>query len=241
VSGEGQRLQKVLARAGVGSRRTVEEWISAGRIRVNGSTARLGQRIDPASDVVELDGSRVPLGAELVHYLLNKPPGVVTSAADPEGRRTVLDIVDIPVRVWPVGRLDIDTEGALLLTNDGELTFRLTHPSYEVPKTYLADVSGALGARAVKELSRGVPLEDGMTKPAEATLIERSTGGSLVRLTITEGRNHQVKRMFDAVGHPVTRLVRIGVGPVSLGRLKPGTVRRLSMADVRALYRSCDL
>ncbi len=241
MSGEGQRLQKVLARAGVGSRRTVEEWISAGRIRVNGSTARLGQRIDPASDVVELDGSRVPLGAELVHYLLNKPPGVVTSAADPEGRRTVLDIVDIPVRVWPVGRLDIDTEGALLLTNDGELTFRLTHPSYEVPKTYLADVSGALGARAVKELSRGVPLEDGMTKPAEATLIERSTGGSLVRLTITEGRNHQVKRMFDAVGHPVTRLVRIGVGPVSLGRLKPGTVRRLSMADVRALYRSCDL
>jgi 23S rRNA pseudouridine2605 synthase len=241
VSGEGQRLQKVLARAGVGSRRTVEEWISAGRIRVNGSTARLGQRIDPASDVVELDGSRVPLGAELVHYLLNKPPGVVTSAADPEGRRTVLDIVDIPVRVWPVGRLDIDTEGALLLTNDGELTFRLTHPSYEVPKTYLADVAGALGARAVKELSRGVPLEDGMTKPAEATLIERSTGGSLVRLTITEGRNHQVKRMFDAVGHPVTRLVRIGVGPVSLGRLKPGTVRRLSMADVRALYRSCDL
>jgi 23S rRNA pseudouridine2605 synthase len=145
------------------------------------------------------------------------------------------------VRVWPVGRLDIDTEGALLLTNDGELTFRLTHPSYEVPKTYLADVSGALGARAVKELSRGVPLEDGMTKPAEATLIERSTGGSLVRLTITEGRNHQVKRMFDAVGHPVTRLVRIGVGPVSLGRLKPGTARRLSMADVRALYRSCDL
>ena len=241
MSGEGQRLQKVLARAGVGSRRTVEEWISAGRIRVNGSTARLGQRIDPASDVVELDGSRVPLGAELVHYLLNKPPGVVTSAADPEGRRTVLDIVDIPVRVWPVGRLDIDTEGALLLTNDGELTFRLTHPSYEVPKTYLADVSGALGARAVKELSRGVPLEDGMTKPAEATLIERSTGGSLVRLTITEGRNHQVKRMFDAVGHPVTRLVRIGVGPVSLGRLKPGTARRLSMADVRALYRSCDL
>lgn len=241
MSGEGQRLQKVLARAGVGSRRTVEEWISAGRISVNGSTARLGQRIDPASDVVELDGSRVPLGAELVHYLLNKPPGVVTSAADPEGRRTVLDIVDIPVRVWPVGRLDIDTEGALLLTNDGELTFRLTHPSYEVPKTYLADVAGALGARAVKELSRGVPLEDGMTKPAEATLIERSTGGSLVRLTITEGRNHQVKRMFDAVGHPVTRLVRIGVGPVSLGRLKPGTVRRLSMADVRALYRSCDL
>lgn len=241
MSGEGQRLQKVLARAGVGSRRTVEEWISAGRIRVNGSTARLGQRIDPASDVVELDGSRVPLGAELVHYLLNKPPGVVTSAADPEGRRTVLDIVDIPVRVWPVGRLDIDTEGALLLTNDGELTFRLTHPSYEVPKTYLADVAGALGARAVKELSRGVPLEDGMTKPAEATLIERSTGGSLVRLTITEGRNHQVKRMFDAVGHPVTRLVRIGVGPVSLGRLKPGTARRLSMADVRALYRSCDL
>jgi len=241
VSGEGQRLQKVLARAGVGSRRTVEEWISAGRISVNGSTAHLGQRIDPASDVVELDGSRVPLGAELVHYLLNKPPGVVTSAADPEGRRTVLDIVDIPVRVWPVGRLDIDTEGALLLTNDGELTFRLTHPSYEVPKTYLADVSGALGARAVKELSRGVPLEDGITKPAEATLIERSTGGSLVRLTITEGRNHQVKRMFDAVGHPVTRLVRIGVGPVSLGRLKPGTVRRLSMADVRALYRSCDL
>lgn len=236
-----ERLQKVLARAGLASRRQIETWIISGRIKVNGRMAVLGQRVDPAQDVVEVDGSPMPLRAELVFYLLNKPVGIVSSAADPEGRRTVLDLMDVSQRVWPIGRLDIDTEGALIITNDGDLTLRLSHPRYGVPKTYVADVQGAVGARTIKQLSRGIALSDGMTKPAEAVLLERSNAGSLVQLRVVEGRNHLVKRTFEAVGHPVKRLVRTAVGPVELGRLKPGTSRRLSMEEIRALYRSSNI
>ena len=238
---EGERLQKVLAAAGIGSRRAVEELIDQGRIAVNGRRARLGQRVDPTKDQVEVDGSRVPLQAELVHYLLNKPPGVVSTASDPEGRETVTDLVPGGERVWPVGRLDADSEGAVLLTNDGDLTYRLTHPSFEVPKTYLAEVEGAPGARALKALERGVELDDGPTAPAEARLVSRGRAHSLVEVTLTEGRNRQVRRMLEGVGHPVRRLVRTGIGPLMLGRLKPGTVRRLKPDEVRALYRAAGL
>ena len=184
---------------------------------------------------------RVPLQTDLVYYLLNKPTGVVTTAADPEGRMTVLDLVDVDQRIWPVGRLDIDSEGALILTNDGELTHGLTHPSYEVPKTYVAELEGHVGHRALSRLARGVDLEDGRTKPCEASIVERRAGATLVRLTITEGRNRQVRRMTEAVGHPVKRLVRVSIGPLQVGRLKPGTYRKLSPAEVRSLYREIGL
>jgi 23S rRNA pseudouridine2605 synthase len=236
VDERGERIQKVLARAGVGSRRAVEELVAAGRIRVNKKAAHLGQRIDPSKDKVEVDGSFVPLDPALVYYLLNKPSGIVTTTSDPEGRPTVLDVVDLEVRVWPVGRLDIDTEGALVLTNDGELTNRLTHPSLGVPKTYLAEVRGAVKTRTLKQLARGIDLEDGPTGPATVGIVDRMAATTLVEITIAEGRNRQVRRMFDAVGHPVVRLARIAIGPVTLGRLKPGTYRRLSPAEVGALF-----
>ena len=238
---EGERLQKVLAHAGLGSRRAMEELIAAGRVKVNGRRAVLGARVDPDKDEVEVDGSRVPLEQDLVHYMLNKPVGIVSTASDPEGRQTVLDLLDLPARVWPVGRLDTDSEGLLIVTNDGELTHRLTHPRYEVPKTYLAEVKGTAGARVIKQLIAGVELEDGMTKRAKVSLLEATRGGTLLEITITEGRNRQVRRMCEAVGHPVKRLVRTTLGPLQLGRLKPGTFRKLSLEEVRALYRACGL
>ncbi len=215
--------------------------IAAGRIRVNGERAKLGRRVDPSKDIVEVDGSKVPLQADLIHYLMNKQAGVVATASDPEGRPTVLDVVDVAARVWPIGRLDFETEGALILTNDGELTNRLTHPRYEVPKTYLAEVQGSVSEKVLRELARGVELEDGLTKPARVALVERVPGGSLLEITITEGRNRQVRRMTEAVGHPVRRLVRLSIGPLQLGRLKPGSYRKLSPAEVRELYRASGL
>ncbi|MDQ3952605.1 MAG: rRNA pseudouridine synthase [Actinomycetota bacterium] len=238
---QGERLQKVLAHAGLGSRRAMEELIAAGRVKVNGRRARLGDRVDPDKDEVEVDGSRVPLEQDLVHYVLNKPAGVVTTASDPAGRQTVVDLLDLPARLWPVGRLDTDSEGLLIVTNDGELTHRLTHPRYEIPKTYLAEVKGTAGSRAIKQLIAGVDLEDGRTKRAKVALVEATRGGTLLEITITEGRNRQVRRMCEAVGHPVKRLVRTNLGPLQLGRLKPGTFRKLSLEEVRALYRACGL
>ena len=235
---EGERLQKVLAHAGVASRRAVEEMIAAGRVRVNGKRAELGRRIDPEKDKVELDGSIIPLRSELVYLLVNKPEGVVTTADDPEGRPTIMELVDQSERLWPVGRLDIGSEGALIVTNDGDLTHRLTHPSFHVPRTYLAQVEGSVGRRARDRLARGVELDDGMTEPARAQIVERVPGGTLVEITIHEGRNRQVRRMFDAIGHPVKRLVRRAIGPLELGRLKPGTYRKLSPIEVQTLYRA---
>ena len=237
----GERLQKVLARAGVASRRAVEEMIVAGRIRVNGSVARLGQRVDPDKDEVEVDGSRLPLKADLIYYLMNKPSGVVTTAEDELGRTTVMDLIEAPERVWPVGRLDSDTEGALILTNDGDLTHRLTHPSFEVPKTYVVWAKGTVGESALRALARGVELEDGRTAPARVSLRASAGGASLVELTITEGRNRQVRRMMEAVGNEVIRLARTTIGPLQLGHLRPGTARRLSLAEVRALYEAVGL
>lgn len=238
---EPQRLQKVLSHAGIASRRAVEEMIEAGRVKVNGKRARLGQRVDPAKDEVEVDGSRVPLRAELRYYLLNKPVGVVTTSDDPEGRETVLDYIETDERVWPVGRLDIETEGALLLTNDGELTHRLTHPSFEVPKTYLAEVRGSVGNKAIRALLSGVQLDDGPARARGAQIVEQARGDTLLELVLTEGRNREIRRMLDALGFTVVGLVRVAIGPLKLGRLKAGTYRKLGPAEVMALYRAAGL
>jgi 23S rRNA pseudouridine2605 synthase len=231
---EGERLQKVLARIGWGSRRTVEELIAAGRVTVNGEVARLGRRVDPEADLVEVDGAPVGIRPGLVHYLLNKPRGVVSTASDPQGRPTVVELVPESPRVFPVGRLDTDTEGLLLLTNDGELAHRLTHPSFGVEKTYVAEVEGAPTRATVRRLREGVELDDGPTAPAKVAL----TPPSVLTLTIHEGRNRQVRRMCEAVGHPVRRLVRTRIGPLHDRRLKPGEWRALTTAEVQALARA---
>ncbi len=233
----GEKLQKVLARAGLGSRRVCEDLIDEGLVSVNGATAVLGARVDVEVDSVEVDG--VPLGVrpDLVYYLLNKPAGVVSTAEDTHGRPTVLDLVPEEPRVYPVGRLDMDTEGLLLLTNDGTLTHRLTHPSFGVEKEYLAEVVGTPGRGALRRLREGVELDDGPTAPATAS----SPGPNLVRLVIHEGRNRQVRRMCDAVGHPVQRLVRTRIGPLRDSDLGPGHWRNLTLDEVRSLERSVEV
>lgn len=214
--------------------------IERGRIKVNGVPARLGQRVDPIKDEVKVDGSVVPLREDLVHFLLNKPAGVVSTADDPEGRPTVVDLIETDSRVWPVGRLDIETEGAILVTNDGDLALRLTHPRYGVTKTYVAEVQGSLGPKAARALARGVELDDGPTAPARVQILERGSGGSVVELILTEGRNRQARRMLEHVGHPVRRLVRTAIGPLKLGRLKQGMYRKLSPLEVQQLYKGSE-
>jgi 23S rRNA pseudouridine2605 synthase len=228
----GERLQKVLAARGWGSRRTSEELIAAGRVSVNGERAVLGRRVDSERDLIEVDGAPVGARPGLVHYLLNKPAGVVSTAKDPEGRQTVVDLVPAEPRVFPVGRLDADTEGLLLLTNDGELANRVAHPSHGVAKEYLATVAGgAVSPAAIRRLREGVELEDGPTAPAKVSQPEPG----VLRITIHEGRNRQVRRMCEAVGHPVTRLVRTRIGPLRDHRLAPGTWRPLTLDEVRRL------
>jgi len=226
-----ERLQKVLARGGFGSRRTCELLIESGRVTVNGEVAALGRRVDVERDKVAVDDILVSTRAGLVYYLLNKPSGVVTTAHDPEGRPTVIDLLPLEPRVFPVGRLDADTEGLLVLTNDGDLTHHLTHPSFGVEKEYLAQVDGRPSPAALRRLREGVELDDGVTAPARVALVPPRT----IKLTIHEGRNRQVRRMCAAVGHPVVRLVRTRVGPIAERRLKPGEWRPLTQAEVRAL------
>lgn len=228
---EGERLQKVLARIGVGSRRVCEDLIADGRVTVNGELVVLGRRVNTATDVVELDGVPLPVAPGLVHYLLNKPVGVVSTAEDTHGRPTVVELVPDDPRVFPVGRLDMDSEGLLLLTNDGELTHRLTHPSFGVPKEYLVQVEGEPSAGAIRRLREGVELEDGMTAPARVSAV----APNLLRIVIHEGRNRQIRRMGEAVGHPVVRLVRTRIGPLADPSLTPGSYRPLSLDEVRAL------
>ena len=234
VLSDGERLQKVLARAGIGSRRVSEDLIEAGRVRVNGEVAVLGRRVDPDEDVVTIDGTPIGTAQGLAYRLLNKPRGVVATADDPQGRPTVVGLVPPEPRVVPVGRLDVDTEGLLLLTNDGQLHHRLTHPSFGVEKEYLVEVEGELTPKTLRRLRTGVELDDGVTAPAKAS----SPSPNVLKLTIHEGRNRQVRRMCDAVGHPVRRLVRTRIGPVADGSLRPGSWRNLSQAEVRALERA---
>jgi 23S rRNA pseudouridine2605 synthase len=223
------RLNAYLARAGVASRRKADELIKAGRVTVNGEPGQLNTFVQ-ARDRVELDGSPLELQA-LTYVLLHKPAGVVTTARDPQGRRTVVDLVDHPARVVPVGRLDADTTGALLLTNDGELAHRLAHPRYEVDKVYEVDVEGEPGEDALERLREGVDLEDGPTAPARA----RRLGPSKLELAIHEGRKHQVKRMLEAVGHPVTRLHRSRYANLGVEGLEPGAWRELEPGEVARL------
>jgi 23S rRNA pseudouridine2605 synthase len=236
-----ERLQRSLARAGFGSRRACEELIAAGRVRINGRVATLGDRVDPASDEVRVDGAKVNVDPELHTFALHKPRGVTTTLRDAHAERDLTHLLPKGPRVFPVGRLDRDTEGLLLLTNDGALAHRLTHPRYGVEKEYLAEVGGAPSTRQLAQLRRGVELDDGPARAQDA----RSAGGSGarggVRLVMVEGRKREVRRMLEAVGLPVRRLVRVRVGPVRLGRLRPGEVRELEPEDLRALYRAAGM
>jgi pseudouridine synthase len=231
-----ERLQRALARAGFGSRRSSEALIVAGRVKVNGRVAVLGDKVDPSADEVELDGVRVNLDPNVRYYALHKPAGVVTTMSDPQGRPSVRELLPAGgPRVFPVGRLDRDTEGLLLLTNDGELANRLTHPRFGVEKEYLAEVAGRPAARHVASLRHGVELEDGPARAASARILDARGDRGQLRLVMTEGRNREVRRLLAAVGLPVTRLVRLRVGPVTLGGLRPGEHRALAADEVRGL------
>ncbi len=229
------RLQKYLAECGAGSRRRCEEFISAGRVTVNGSRATIGQSVDPDADQVTLDGSPV-LRNSKVYVVLNKPKGVITTAHDTHDRRTVLELLEgVRDRVFPVGRLDFDVAGTLLLTNDGELSHRLTHPSFGVDKVYLAWVEGRVTPAAVQKLCAGVELEDGRTSPAQAAILKHVREATLVRIVVHEGRKRLIKRMCAAVGHPVRDLFRVAFGGVSAEELQPGEWRYLRAEEVERL------
>lgn len=230
----GERLQKVLARIGIGSRRVCEDLIAEGAVTVNGEVAELGRRVDVDVDEVAVNGVIIGVRPGLVHLLLHKPVGVVTTADDPHGRPTVLELVPDEPRVFPVGRLDMDTEGLLLLTNDGDLAHRLTHPSFGVEKEYVAHVDGEPTRGELRLLREGVELDDGLTAPAKAALL----GPGVLRLTIHEGRNRQVRRMCEAIGHPVKRLIRTRIGPLADRKLKSGQWRPLTPDELRALERA---
>ncbi len=234
------RLHVFLARAGKGSRRAMEAAVAAGRVSVNGKPVTIqGVRIDPAVDSVTLDGRPVEAHPLTLEYIaLNKPRGVLTTARDERGRKTVLDLLPAELRksrVYPVGRLDRDSEGLLLLTNDGELTHRLLHPSFEHEREYVLEVTGRPSETAVARLRSGIELHDGPTNPARIDVIGAGAQGARVRAILREGRNRQLRRMFAAVGHSVLRLKRVRIGPVQLGSLKPGKSRRLTAAEIAAL------
>ena len=237
VERTGERLQKVLARAGVASRRVVEDMIDQGRISVNGRTVQVqGMRVDPAVDKIAVDGARVELGDDRVTYALNKPFGVITAMSDDRGRSTVGDMVgDLAPGLVHVGRLDQDTEGLLIVTNDGELAHRLAHPSYEVRKTYLAQVSGSVPRDLARRLRSGVELDDGPVAVDAFSVVDTHAGQSVVEVVLHEGRKHVVRRLLASVGLPVSRLTRTAVGPIDLQRMRTGTIRRLSRQEVGAL------
>ncbi|MGE4344589.1 MAG: pseudouridine synthase [Geoalkalibacter sp.] len=231
-----ERVQKIMAAAGLMSRRQAETLIAAGRVTVNGQVITLGARADAERDRITVDGRPLPSLESKTYLLLNKPTGYVTTLRDPQGRRVVADLVrDLPVRVFPVGRLDAGTEGLLLLTNDGELAQRLAHPRHKVEKVYLVKVRGLLDEKARRRLQEGVLLDDGPTQPCSLDKIRKTGSNSWFELTLREGRNRQVRRMCAAVGYPVVRLKRIRIGFLELGNLAPGAYRHLSRAEVARL------
>lgn len=228
------RLQKFMSRAGVASRRTAEELISAGRVTIDGNVAKLGDKVAPARQVVAVDGEPVR-SLERQYFMLNKPKGYLSTVSDRYGRRKVVDLIpEAPAGTHPVGRLDVDVEGLLLLTNDGDFTAAITHPSREVDKVYLARVRGVPSPAALARLRSGIRLEDGVTAPAQARLVERGTDEAVVELTIHEGRKRQVKRMMTRISHPVISLRRVALGPLRLEDLGRGEWRRLTEEEVRA-------
>lgn len=240
---QAERLQKILSKAGITSRRKAEGLILQGRVSVNGKIVReLGTKAVLGRDEIRVDGKTIKPESEGVVLALFKPRRCVTTLHDPQGRRTVADFVNkFPMRLYPVGRLDYDAEGLLLLTNDGELAHRLQHPRYKVPKTYLVKVRGQPPAEALASLQQGVNLEDGITAPAELIVVEDDQKATWLSLTLREGRKHQVKRMCAAVGHPVLRLRRTKVGPIELDDLRPGEIRRLKSREVRSLRKNIGL
>jgi 23S rRNA pseudouridine2605 synthase len=246
----GVRLQKVLAQAGIASRRACEALISEGRVEVNSEVVfEQGRRVDPERDVIRVDGARIPPPRRHRYLALNKPRGVVATMNDPEGRPTVADLLAEPAsrrtgdsgrrvkneRMFHVGRLDTDTEGLLILTNDGDFAHRLAHPSYEVPKTYIAEVAGTVREQTVRRLRRGITLEDGPVRPTSVKIVSTAGDKTLIKITLREGRNRIVRRTMEAVGHPVRRLSRIGIGPVRLGNLKVGEYRELTREELGGL------
>lgn len=237
-----QRLQKILAAAGYGSRRACEEIIRQGRVQVNGQVVtELGTKVDPSLDKISVDGTPISSPAEKVYLILNKPPGYISTTHDPWGRPTVLDLIPHQGRLYPVGRLDVESEGLLLLTNDGGLTHRLTHPRYEHEKEYLALVKGHPTDAVLSQLRRGVDLEEGRTAPAQTSRVsqkeglETLPGTTWLRIVVHEGRKRHIRRMCAAVGHPVQRLIRVRMGPIELGNLPVGGHRPLSVKEVRRL------
>ena len=234
MNDEGERLQKILAQRGWGSRRACEEIIAEGRVSVNGEIAQLGRRVNVEVDTVEIDGAPVGVRPDLVYYLVNKPINVISTAIDTHDRETVVDIVPTEPRVYPVGRLDVDSEGLILLTNDGELTHRITHPRFGLDKEYLVHVevgSSDVSDTSIHRLRKGIELDEGVTAPAEVSRLQEG----VLKFVIHEGRNRQIRRMCEAVGHPVVRLVRTRIGPIRDATLKPGQWRTLTNDEVKQL------
>jgi 23S rRNA pseudouridine2605 synthase len=237
------RLQKLLAQSGVASRRKCEELMLGGFVEVDGEVVtRLGTKVDPRTAVIRVDGKRLPPVSEQVYLVLNKPRGVVSTMSDPEGRKNLGDLVaDRPERLFHVGRLDTDTSGLILLTNDGDFAQRMAHPSYEVDKTYVAEVDGEVFRRTTKQLLEGVTLEDGPVTVRRARIVQATEAKSIVELVIHEGRNRIVRRLLDHVGHPVRKLTRTAIGPVQLGTLKPGALRDLTLDELGELLDNAQL
>ena len=233
---ETTRINKLIAHSGLASRRTAEHWIEAGRVSVNGRPAIQGQQVDPDSDKVTIDGVPLPVRPGLVYYLLNKPVDVVSTADDPHGRATVVDLVPSEPRVYPVGRLDRDSGGLLVLTNDGDLTMRLTHPRFGVPKVYAVLVEGRPDAATRQRLLGGVDLDDGTANAADVRVIAENPESTLLELTMLEGRNRIVRRMLEAEGHAVQYLFRNRIGPLADAELRSGAYRLLTIEEVRSLY-----
>lgn len=241
---DGVRLQKLMAQAGVASRRVCEEMIEEGRVTVNDQlVTELGVRVDPAKVSIQVDGMTIQTNDKLVYMVFNKPAGVVSSMEDPDGRPCITNYLrsSMTERVFHVGRLDVETEGLLLLTNDGELANRLTHPSYEVPKTYLVQVPGPMEPGIGAAMKKGLRLEDGVTRVDEFKLVDSTPGHVLVEVTIHSGKNRIIRRLFEHVGYPVEKLVRVEMGPIHIGSQKQGTIRNLSKVEIGKLLASVDM
>lgn len=232
-----ERIQKVIARAGIASRREAEKLISEGRVTLNGKVVEeLGTKVDTDKDYIKVDGKLITRPEPKAYLILYKPRGYVTTTSDPEGRPTIMELLErVKGRVFPVGRLDYDTEGLILCTNDGDLTHRLQHPSHEVPKTYFAKVEGVPTLEEITKLRKGIKLEDGMTAPAKVKLVRKVEANSWLEITIHEGRNRQVKRMVEAIGHPIIKLKREGLAFLTLGDLKSGEFRHLTAEEIKKL------
>ena len=229
-----ERLQKVLARAGIGSRRACEKLIVDQRVTVNGRVSELGEKVNPETSQIKVDGLIIGVREDLIYYLLNKPIGVITTSKDPQDRSTVIDLVPSQPRVFPVGRLDAETEGLLLLTNDGDLAHYLTHPSFGIEKEYLVQVEAKPSRSTIRKLRQGVELDDGVTSPAKVSLVEEN----ILRIVIHEGRNRQVRRMCESLGHPVLRLVRSRIGPIVDRSHPPGSFRDLTKQELKSIRKT---